>query len=194
VSSIATRIRCMVARPRKTRDMSPERASCRGNRRSPVGNRGAVQPSADDPSDGNHAVAVHQEGLRPHTPCGTGTKSEGMYRAYEAGVKRPSGRALLPFAASRGRLANASKRGAWYTRTPAMIDANEAQEVHLTVELGGKDPEVLVALARVYGCRVLHVLLDTGTHPSQPMLSWRQAAAGWPLGSALRGATAGRAR
>jgi hypothetical protein len=57
-----------------------------------------------------------------------------------------------------------------------MIDADEAQEVHLTVELGGKDPDVLAALARVHGCRFLHVLLDTGTHPSQPMLSWRQAA------------------
>jgi hypothetical protein len=57
-----------------------------------------------------------------------------------------------------------------------MIDADEAQEVHLTVELGGKDPSVLAALARAHDCRFLHLLLDTGTHPSQPMLSWRQAA------------------
>jgi hypothetical protein len=57
-----------------------------------------------------------------------------------------------------------------------MIDIAEAHEVHLTVELGGKDPDVLATLARVHGCRFLHVLLDTGTHPSQPMLSWRQAA------------------
>jgi len=57
-----------------------------------------------------------------------------------------------------------------------MVDANEAQEVHLTVELEGKDPDVLAALARFHGCRFLHVLLDTGMHPSQPMLSWRQAA------------------
>jgi hypothetical protein len=57
-----------------------------------------------------------------------------------------------------------------------MIDTAEAQEVHLTVELGGKDPDVLAALARVHDCRFLHVLLDTGTHPSQPMLSWRQTA------------------
>jgi hypothetical protein len=57
-----------------------------------------------------------------------------------------------------------------------MIDAAETQEVHLTVELGGNDPEVLATLARVHGCRFLHVLLDTGTHLSQPMLSWRQAA------------------
>jgi hypothetical protein len=55
-----------------------------------------------------------------------------------------------------------------------MIDADEAQEVHLTVELGGNDPDVLAALAREHGCRFLHVLLDTGSHPSQPMLSWRQ--------------------
>lgn len=57
-----------------------------------------------------------------------------------------------------------------------MIDADEAHEVHLTVELGGKDPTVLAALARGHGCRFLHVLLDTGTHASQPMLSWRQGA------------------
>ena len=57
-----------------------------------------------------------------------------------------------------------------------MIDADEAQEVHVTIELGGQDPGVLVAVARAHGCRFLHVLLDAGTHPSQPMLSWRQAA------------------
>jgi hypothetical protein len=57
-----------------------------------------------------------------------------------------------------------------------MIAADEAQEVHLTVELGANDPAVLAALARVHGCRFLHVLLDTGVHPSQPMLSWRQVA------------------
>lgn len=57
-----------------------------------------------------------------------------------------------------------------------MIDAAEAQEVHLTVELGGTDPDVLAAFARLHHCGFLHVLLDTGAHPSQPMLSWRQAA------------------
>jgi len=56
-----------------------------------------------------------------------------------------------------------------------MID-DEAQEVHLTVDLEGKHPDLLAALARAHGCRFLHVLLDAGTHPSQPMLSWRQAA------------------
>jgi hypothetical protein len=53
--------------------------------------------------------------------------------------------------------------------------ADEAHEVHLTVDLERKDPAVLASLARLHGCRFLHLLLDTGTHPSQPMLSWRQA-------------------
>lgn len=55
-------------------------------------------------------------------------------------------------------------------------DKNDAQEVHLTVQLEGRDPEVLAAVARAHGCRFLHVVLDSGVHPSQPMLSWRQAA------------------
>lgn len=51
----------------------------------------------------------------------------------------------------------------------------EGHEVHLTVELGGQSPELLSEWARVQGCRFLHVLLESGAHSSQPMLSWRQA-------------------
>lgn len=40
---------------------------------------------------------------------------------------------------------------------------------------GTQTPEALSALAQGWGCRFLHVVLDSGSHPSQPMLSWRQA-------------------
>ena len=45
----------------------------------------------------------------------------------------------------------------------------------MTVRPGTQTPEALSALAQGWGCRFLHVVLASGSHPSQPMLSWRQA-------------------
>lgn len=48
-------------------------------------------------------------------------------------------------------------------------------EVHLTVQLNQRGAEDLATFASAHGCRFLHIVLEAGTHPSQPMLSWRQA-------------------
>ena len=49
-------------------------------------------------------------------------------------------------------------------------------EVHVNVQLNGNAPEKLAAFAEARGYHYLHILLDQGQTPRQPMLSWRQAA------------------
>jgi len=74
---------------------------------------------------------------------------------------------------------------------PRVMINLQQQEVHVTVELRGNEPAALADFARTHECRFLHVLLDAGAHPSQPMLSWRQPAG---LDAALkRAAVLGRA-
>lgn len=57
-----------------------------------------------------------------------------------------------------------------------MTDSREEgdYEVHLTVHFSDSAADELATFARLHGYKFLHVLLDAGISPSQPMLSWRQ--------------------
>lgn len=53
-------------------------------------------------------------------------------------------------------------------------ELHDLHEVHVTVDLRGHDLSELAAFARARDYRLLHIVLESGDHASQPMLSWHQ--------------------